>query len=195
KDTWALAWKYLLFLLLTLSTLILACSCLLYYIFKVSQIDHFSCELHTGVVLNRSAYPPVPCKLVSVGVFQVFSCINVFVYTILLVLVVIHATCPCARQRQQRQLLKPYERLPAFVCAQGLSDSSSRFDDLSIYLLFLEENPSELKSFKYVQQFLKNSKQTSTKQHAMVKDIEITLSQGGYFCPVFEFRSSLRLKS
>ncbi|XP_053474641.1 pannexin-1-like [Ictalurus furcatus] len=151
RETYALAWKYLLFLLLTLSTLILACSFLLYYIFNLSQIDHFSCELHTGVVLNRSAYPPVPCKLVSVGVFQVFSCVNVCVYMILLVFLVIHTACLCAWPRQQRQLLQPYERLPAFSCAQGLSDNFSRFEDLSIYLLFLEENLSELKSFKYVQ--------------------------------------------
>lgn len=106
--------------------------------------------VHSGVVLNQSAFPPVQCKLVAVGVFRLLSCINVAVYLLLIPVVISAALLP-ARKRQQSQLLRPYRLLPAFSHAQGLHASSCRYDDLSIYLLFLEENLSELKSFKCLQ--------------------------------------------
>ncbi|XP_060768291.1 pannexin-1b [Neoarius graeffei] len=148
--TRALAWKYLLCRVLTLLTLLMACSYLLYYICLVSRSDQFPCHIHTGTNLGDSVLPAVQCKLVAVGVFRLLSCINIAVY-LLLIPVVISAALVPTWQRQQSQLLRPYRLLPAFNHAQGLHASSGRYDDLSIYLLFLEENLSELKSYKCLQ--------------------------------------------
>lgn len=106
--------------------------------------------MYSGAVLNENVFPPVQCKLVAVGVFRLLSCINIAVY-LLLIPVVINAALIPARQRQQSQLLRPYRLLPAFNHAQGPHTSSGRYDDLSIYMLFLEENLSELKSYKCLQ--------------------------------------------
>lgn len=178
RGTRALAWKYLLCRVLTLLTILLACLYLLYYICVVSLKDQFACTLHTGkndsqvpvqcaivsvlasmlslfcvysgVVLGESVTPPVQCKLVAVGVFRLLSCINVAVYLLLIPVVIKGALLPSLK-RQQSQLLRPYKLLPAFSHAQGLNTSSGRYDDLSIYMLFLEENLSELKSYKCLQ--------------------------------------------
>ncbi|XP_053341165.1 pannexin-1b [Clarias gariepinus] len=150
RGTRALAWKYLLCRVLTLLTILLACLYLLYYICVVSLKDQFACTLHTGVVLGESVTPPVQCKLVAVGVFRLLSCINVAVYLLLIPVVIKGALLPSLK-RQQSQLLRPYKLLPAFSHTQGLNTSSGRYDDLSIYMLFLEENLSELKSYKCLQ--------------------------------------------
>lgn len=175
RGTRALALNYLLCRVLTLLTLLLACLYLLYYICLVSLSDQFSCYPHTrtshlhkhavlsvlpcakwlirvpsGVVLNQSELPAVPCKLVTVGVFRLLSRINVAVY-LLLVPVVINAALLPVRKRQHSQLLRPYRLLPTFSHAQGLHASAGCYDDLSVYLLFLEENLSELKSYKCLQ--------------------------------------------
>lgn len=106
--------------------------------------------LHSGVVLNQTLTRPVLCKLVSVGVFRLLSCVSLAVYAILIPLV-FYAPVRPTRRRQQGQVLRPYRLLPAFTHAQELHVSSRLYDDLSIYLLFLEENLSELKSYKCLQ--------------------------------------------
>uniref|UniRef100_A0A671L6L3 Pannexin-1-like n=1 Tax=Sinocyclocheilus anshuiensis TaxID=1608454 RepID=A0A671L6L3_9TELE len=150
RSSWALAAKYLLCRVLTFLTLLLACFYLTYYIFWVSTSDQFSCNLRRGV-LNESAVPDaVQCKLVAVGVFRLLSCMNLVVYLLLVPAVVYTAFQP-ARQHQRAQFLRPYHLLPAFGHVLDLQPTTRRYDDLSIYLLFLEENLSELKSYKCLQ--------------------------------------------
>ncbi|XP_051544300.1 pannexin-1-like [Myxocyprinus asiaticus] len=149
--SWALAAKYLLCRVLTLLTLLLACFYLTYYIFWVSPSDQFYCNLRTGILVNESGVPDaVQCKLVAVGVFHVLSCINLAVY-VLLVPAVLSAALQPARQHQRAQFLRPYCLLPAFGHTLDLQPTTRRYDDLGIYLLFLEENLSELKSYKCLQ--------------------------------------------
>uniref|UniRef100_A0A8C1MQC6 Pannexin n=1 Tax=Cyprinus carpio TaxID=7962 RepID=A0A8C1MQC6_CYPCA len=150
RSSWALAAKYLLCRVLTFLTLLLACFYLTYYIFWVSPSDQFSCNLRRGV-LNESVVPDaVQCKLVAVGVFRLLSCMNLVVY-LLLVPAVVYAAFQPACQHQRAQFLRPYHLLPAFGHVLDLQPTTRRYDDLSIYLLFLEENLSELKSYKCLQ--------------------------------------------
>ncbi|XP_065149661.2 pannexin-1b isoform X1 [Paramisgurnus dabryanus] len=147
----ALAAKYLLCRILTLLTLLLACVYLTYYIFWVSPSDQFSCNLRTGILSNESGIPKaVQCKLVAVGVFRLLSCINLVMYVVLVPAVVYSALQPFI-EHQHAQCLQPYRLLPAFGRSLDLQPSARRYDDLSIYLLFLEENLSELKSYKCLQ--------------------------------------------
>lgn len=104
-----------------------------------------------GILVNESVVPDaVQCKLVAVGVFRLLSCMNLAVY-LLLVPAVVYAAFQPARQHQRAQFLRPYHLLPAFGHVLDLQPSTQRYDDLSIYLLFLEENLSELKSYKCLQ--------------------------------------------
>ncbi|KAJ4918180.1 hypothetical protein JOQ06_029553 [Pogonophryne albipinna] len=138
--------KYLTCRGLTLLTLLLACSFLGYYIHLASLTDEFPCDLRTGVLKNDSMVPSVvQCKLVGVGVFRLLSYINLGVYVLLTPLVVYAAIGPA---RQSSNFLRPYELLPGFG---ALGVVTPFYNDLSIYLLFLEENLSELKSFKCLQ--------------------------------------------
>ncbi|XP_066517296.1 pannexin-1b [Hoplias malabaricus] len=148
RGTWTLAWKYLLCRVLTLLTLLLASIYLAFYICLVSLTDQFSCHLQTGVT-NDSVPLAVQCKLVAVGVFRLLSCINVCVYVLLMPAVIYSALSP-SRPQQHGSLLHPYQLLPTFSHAQGMQNPR-RYDDLSIYLLFLKENLSELKSYKCLQ--------------------------------------------
>ncbi|XP_058239068.1 pannexin-1b [Hemibagrus wyckioides] len=148
RGRWALAWKYLVCRVLTLLMVLLLFFYLLCYVCLVSASDQFSCDLHTSV--HQTATPPVLCKLVSVGVFRLLSCVSMAVYLILIPLV-FYAPVRPAWRRQQVQVLHPYRLLPAFRHSHELHVSSCRYDDLSIYLLFLEENLSELKSYKCLQ--------------------------------------------
>uniref|UniRef100_A0A8C2ICW1 Pannexin n=1 Tax=Cyprinus carpio TaxID=7962 RepID=A0A8C2ICW1_CYPCA len=151
RSSWALAAKYLLCRVLTFLTLLLACFYLTYYIFWVSPSDQFSCNLRRGILVNESVVPDaVQCKLVAVGVFRLLSCMNLVVY-LLLVPAVVYAAFQPARQHQRAQFLRPYHLLPAFGHVLDLQPTTRRYDDLSIYLLFLEENLSELKSYKCLQ--------------------------------------------
>ncbi|XP_042580308.1 pannexin-1-like [Cyprinus carpio] len=151
RSSWALAAKYLLCQVLTFLTLLLACFYLTYYIFWVSPSDQFSCNLRRGILVNESVVPDaVQCKLVAVGVFRLLSCMNLVVY-LLLVPTVVYAAFQPARQHQRAQFLRPYHLLPAFGHVLDLQPTTRRYDDLSIYLLFLEENLSELKSYKCLQ--------------------------------------------
>ncbi|XP_071770039.2 pannexin-1-like [Centroberyx gerrardi] len=138
--------KYLVCRGLTLLTLLLACLYLGYYIRLASLTDEFPCDMRTGLLKNDSAVPSaVQCKLVAVGVFRLLSYINLVVYVLLVPLVLYAALGPA---RQSSGFLRPYEMLPGFG-ALGLV--TPFYNDLSIYLLFLEENLSELKSFKCLQ--------------------------------------------
>ncbi|KAM4603828.1 pannexin-1-like [Polymixia lowei] len=138
--------KYLACRGLILLTLLLACIYLGYYIRLASLTDEFPCDMRTGVLKNDSLLPAaVQCKLVAVGVFRLLSYINLAVYVLLAPLVVYAALGPA---RQSSGFLRPYEMLPGFG-ALGLVRPF--YNDLSIYLLFLQENLSELKSFKCLQ--------------------------------------------
>ncbi|XP_074551520.1 pannexin-1b [Halichoeres trimaculatus] len=131
---------------LTLLILLLACIYLGYYIRLASLTDEFPCDLRTGVLRNDSMVPSaVQCKLVAVGVFRLLSYINLIVYVFLAPLVVYAALRPA---RQSSSFLRPYELLPGFGT---LGVVTPVYNDLSIYLLFLRENLSELKSFKCLQ--------------------------------------------
>ncbi|XP_053713052.1 pannexin-1-like [Synchiropus splendidus] len=130
----------------TLLILLLACIYLGYYISLASLTDEFSCDLRTGVLRNDSQVPSaVQCKLVAVGVFRLLSYINLVVYVFLAPLVVYAAIGPA---RQSSNFLHPYEMLPGFG---SLGVVKPFYNDLSIYLLFLQENLSELKSYKCLQ--------------------------------------------
>ncbi|XP_041641744.1 pannexin-1-like isoform X2 [Cheilinus undulatus] len=138
--------KYLVCRGLTLLILLLACIYLGYYIRLASVTDEFPCDLRTGVLKNDSMLPPaVQCKLVAVGVFRLLSYINLGVYVLLAPLVVYAALGPA---NQSSGFLRPYEMLPGFG---ALGVVTPFYNDLSIYLLFLQENLSELKSFKCLQ--------------------------------------------
>lgn len=138
--------KYLACRVLILLTLLLACLYLGYYIRLASLTDEFACDIRTGILKNDSMLPPaVQCKLVAVGVFRLLSYINLVVYVLLAPLVVYAALAPA---HQSSGFLRPYEMLPGFG-ALGLV--TPRYNDLSIYLMFLEENLSALKSFKCLQ--------------------------------------------
>ncbi|XP_008278133.1 pannexin-1 [Stegastes partitus] len=138
--------KYLACRVLTLLILLLACLYLGYYILLASLTDEFPCDLRTGVLKNDSHVPPaIQCKLVAVGVFRLLSYINLGVYMLLAPLVVFAALRPA---RQSSTFLRPYEMLPGFG---ALSVVTPIYNDLSIYLLFLRENLSELKSYKCLQ--------------------------------------------
>ncbi|XP_029950030.1 pannexin-1-like isoform X2 [Salarias fasciatus] len=138
--------KYLACRVLTLLILLLACIYLGYYIGLASLTDEFPCDLQTGVLRNDSAVPSaVQCKLVAVGVFRLLSFINLAVYVLLAPLVVYAALGPA---RQSSGFLRPYEMLPGFG---ALGVVTPFYNDLSIYLLFLHENLSQLKSYKCLQ--------------------------------------------
>lgn len=142
---WLVA-KYLACRGLTLLTLLLACLYLGYYIRLATLTDEFACDVRSGVLRNNSALPAaVQCKLVAVGVFRLLSYINLAVYILLVPLVVYAALGP---SRQSSRFLRPYEMLPSFG---NLDMATPFYNDLSVYFLFLEENLSELKSFKCLQ--------------------------------------------
>ncbi|KAF3687267.1 Pannexin-1 [Channa argus] len=141
-----LVMKYLTCRILTLLILLLACLYLGYYIQLASLTDEFPCDLRTGLLKNNSMVPSeIQCKLIAVGVFRLLSYINLGVYVLLAPLVVYAALGPA---RQSSSFLRPYEMLPGFG---ALGVVTPFYNDLSIYLLFLQENLSELKSFKCLQ--------------------------------------------
>ncbi|XP_035290875.1 pannexin-1a isoform X1 [Anguilla anguilla] len=138
--------KYLICRSLTLVTLLLACLYLGYYINLASVTDEFTCNIRTGILHNMTSIPAaMQCKLVAVGVFQLLSYINLVVYALLAPVIAYTALVPV---RQSTAFLRPYEALPTFSI---LDLTTSLYDDLSIYLLFLEENLSELKSYRCLQ--------------------------------------------
>lgn len=146
RFTRGLVVKYLACRGLTFLILVLSCTYLGYYIQLASLTDEFPCDVRTGVLKNDSVLPEaVQCKLVAVGIFRLLSYTNLAVYILLIPLVVYASLGPA---RQTSGFLKPYEILPGFGT---LGLVKPLYNDLSIYLLFLEENLSKLKSFKCLQ--------------------------------------------
>ncbi|XP_074837668.1 pannexin-1 [Carettochelys insculpta] len=134
--------KYIICRLLTLAIILFACLYLGYYISLSSMTDEFLCTIKTGILKNDTTVPEqVQCKLVAVGVFKLLSYINLIVYLSVMPLVVYAMLVPF---RRSSDILKVYELLPMF----DVLKLKSNYDDLSLYLLFLEENVSELKSYK-----------------------------------------------
>ncbi|XP_078514993.1 pannexin-1-like [Lissotriton helveticus] len=135
--------KYLFCRLLTFLVILLACIYLGFYISVFSLIDEFTCNIRSGILKNDTSLPPlIQCKLIAVGVFQLLSYINLIVYVILMPLVLLSMFKPF---RKKSDVLKVYEILPAFDVLQFHSEF---YDDLSLFLLYLEENISELTSYK-----------------------------------------------
>ncbi|XP_077578114.1 pannexin-1-like [Stigmatopora nigra] len=139
--------RYLLCRGLTLSTLLCACLYLAYYLRLASLTDDFGCTLRVGLLANDSGVPDkVQCKLIAVGVFTLLSLVNLIIFSALIP-VVIYASLRPLLCRRHASFLETYQSLPT---VSVLPTPGGQWDDLSLYLLFLEENISELKSYKYI---------------------------------------------
>ncbi|XP_057606953.1 pannexin-1 [Hippopotamus amphibius kiboko] len=135
--------KYISCRVLSLS-IILSASVYLGYYFSLSSLsDEFVCSIKSGILKNDSTVPDqFQCKLIAVGIFQLLSFINLVVYVGLAPVVIYMLFVP---SRQKTDVLKVYEILPTFDVVRFKSEG---YNDLSLYILFLEENISELKSYK-----------------------------------------------
>ncbi|XP_060013876.1 pannexin-1 isoform X1 [Lagenorhynchus albirostris] len=143
KNSKNLIVKYISCRVLSLSIILLAGVYLGYYFSLSSLSDEFICNIKSGILKNDSTVPDrFQCKLIAVGIFQLLSFINLVVYVVLAPLVVYTLFVPF---RQKTDVLKVYEILPTF---DVLHLKSEGYNDLSLYILFLEENISELKSYK-----------------------------------------------
>ena len=128
---------------LLLSTILLASIYLGYYLSLSSLSDEFVCSIKSGILKNDSTVPDkFQCKLIAVGIFRLLSFINLVVYVMLVPVVVYSLFVPF---QQKMDVLKVYEILPTFDILQLKLEG---YNDLSLYVLFLEENISELKSYK-----------------------------------------------
>ncbi|KAM4565806.1 pannexin-1-like [Odontesthes bonariensis] len=142
-----LLFYYLLCRSLNLVTLLCTCIYLGYYLHPASVTDEFSCQLRVGLLASDPSVPEkVQCKLIAVGVFSVLSFVNLVVF-IGLMPVVIYASLRPLFCHGYTRFLETYQSLPT---VSVLPSPSGQWDDLSLYLLFLEENISELKSYKYM---------------------------------------------
>ncbi|XP_078103176.1 pannexin-1-like [Sander vitreus] len=138
---------YLLCRGLTLVTLLCACVYLGYYLRLASKTDEFGCSLRVGLLASDPGVPDkVQCKLVAVGVFYLLSLVNLVLF-IALIPVVIYAGLRPLFCHGYARFLETYQSLPT---VSVLPTPGNQWDDLSLYLLFLEENLSELKSYKYI---------------------------------------------
>ncbi|XP_068173456.1 pannexin-1-like [Antennarius striatus] len=138
---------YLLCRGLTLVTLICACVYLGYYLRLASVTDEFGCTLRVGLLASDPGVPDkVQCKLIAVGVFSLLSLVNLVLF-IALMPVVIYASVRPLFCHGYARFLEIYQLLPTVGL---LPTPDGRWDDLSLYLLFLGENISELKSYKYI---------------------------------------------
>ncbi|KFO29216.1 Pannexin-1 [Fukomys damarensis] len=143
KNSNNLITQYISCRLVTLTIILLACIYLGYYFSLSSLSDEFVCSIKSGILKNDSTVPDqFQCKLIAVGIFQLLSFINLVVYVLLTPVVIYTLFVPC---RQKTDVLKVYEILPTF---DVLHLKSEGYNDLSLYNLFLEENISELKSYK-----------------------------------------------
>ncbi|XP_030007148.1 pannexin-1-like [Sphaeramia orbicularis] len=132
---------------LTLVTLACACVYLGYYLRLAPVTDNFNCTLRVGLLKSDPSVPDmVQCKLIAVGVFSLLSLVNLVVFTAL-VPVVIYASLRPLFCQGYAHFLEIYQSLPT---VSVLPNPGGQWDDLSLYLLFLEENISELKSYKYM---------------------------------------------
>ncbi|KAK2846517.1 hypothetical protein Q5P01_009516 [Channa striata] len=142
-----LLFRYLLCRCLTLVTLVCACVYLGYYLRLASVTDEFGCTLRVGLLVSEPGVPEkVQCKLIAVGVFSLLSLVNLVLF-IALVPVVIYAGLRPLFCHGYARFLHTYQSLPTVSI---LPTPDGHWDDLSLYLLFLEENISELKSYKYM---------------------------------------------
>lgn len=138
---------YLLCRALTLVTLLCACVYLGYYLRLATHTDQFSCTLRVGLLISDPTVPDkVQCKLIAVGVFSLLSMVNLIVF-VALVPVVIYSSLRPLFCHGYAQFLETYQSLPT---VSVLPTPAGQWDDLSLCLLFLEENISELKSYKYI---------------------------------------------
>ncbi|KAL2096230.1 hypothetical protein ACEWY4_008378 [Coilia grayii] len=134
--------RYVLCRLLTLLVLLMAILYLSYYIRLSAQTDEFACSIRTGILQNSSDVPAAfPCKLVAVGIFQLLSLINVCVYGVLMPACVYALLVPL---RQSQDFLSPFQLLPTLE----VMTFEPAWDDLSLFLLLLEANIYQLKSYK-----------------------------------------------
>ncbi|XP_018530350.1 pannexin-1 [Lates calcarifer] len=132
---------------LTLVTLLCACVYLGYYLRLASVTDDFGCTLRVGLLASDPSIPEkVQCKLIAVGVFSLLSLVNLILF-IALIPVVIYASLRPLLCTSYARFLETYQSLPT---VSVLPVPGGQWDDLSLYLLFLEENISELKSYKYI---------------------------------------------
>ncbi|KAF6732386.1 Pannexin-1 [Oryzias melastigma] len=155
-----LLFYYLLCRGLTLVTLLCACIYLGYYCSLASIKDDFNCTLRVGLLESDPTVPEkVQCKLIAVGVFSVLSLVNLVVFAALMPVVIFAGLRPLLFQ-EHAQFLETYQSLPTVSL---LPAPSGQCDDLSMYLLFLEENLSELKSYKYIKvlEMLKKNEECS----------------------------------
>ncbi|KAM9359619.1 pannexin-1-like [Symphorus nematophorus] len=142
-----LLFYYLLCRGLTLITLLCACVYLGYYLRLASLTDEFGCTLRVGLLVSDPGVPEkVQCKLIAVGVFSLLSMVNLILF-IALIPVVIYASLRPLFCHGYARFLEAYQSLPTVGV---LPAPGGQWDDLSLYLLFLEENISELKSYKYI---------------------------------------------
>ncbi|KAG7255678.1 hypothetical protein CRUP_009326 [Coryphaenoides rupestris] len=129
--------------------LILLCTCVYlgYYLRLASLTDQFGCSLRTGLLVDDPSVPEkVQCKLIAVGVFSLLCLVNLVLFSAL-VPVVIYAGLRPILCLGYASFLDTYQSLPT---VSVLPRPGSQWDDLTLYLLFLEENLSELKSYKYI---------------------------------------------
>ncbi|XP_070761803.1 pannexin-1-like [Enoplosus armatus] len=142
-----LLFYYLLCRGLTFVTLVCACVYLAYYLRLASFTDEFGCTLRVGLLASDPGVPDkVQCKLIAVGVFSLLSYVNLVLF-IALIPVVIYACLRPLFCHGYARFLETYQSLPT---VSVLPTPGGQWDDLSLYLLFLEENISELKSYKYI---------------------------------------------
>ncbi|XP_011480574.1 pannexin-1 [Oryzias latipes] len=142
-----LLFYYLLCRGLTLVTLLCACIYMGYYYSLASVKDDFDCKLRVGLLESDPTVPEkVQCKLIAVGVFSLLSLVNLVVFAALMPVVVFAGLRPLLF-REHAKFLEIYQSLPTVGV---LPPPNGQCDDLSMYLLFLEENLSELKSYKYI---------------------------------------------
>ncbi|XP_029943323.1 pannexin-1 [Salarias fasciatus] len=140
---------YLLCRGLTLVTLLCACCYLGYYLRLASVQDEFGCSLRVGLLESDASVPElVQCKLIAVGVFSLLSLVNL-VFFLGLIPVVVFAGLRPLLLRGHARFLETYQSLPT-VSVLPSPTGAGQCNDLSLYLLFLEENVSELKSYKYI---------------------------------------------
>ncbi|KAK9521336.1 hypothetical protein VZT92_021153 [Zoarces viviparus] len=162
---------YLLCRGLTLVTLLCACVYLGYYLRLATVTDEFSCELRVGLLASDPSVPEkVHCKLIAVGVFSLLSLVNLVLFIALIPAVIYAAARPLFCTGHAR-FLETYQSLPT---VSVLPNPANQWDDLSLYLLFLEENVSELKSYKYI------------------KVLELLKRQGEYYGENFDVMSLLQ---
>ncbi|CAL8351575.1 unnamed protein product [Lota lota] len=129
--------------------LILLCACLYlgYYLRLASLTDEFGCSLRTGLLVDNLTVPEkVQCKLIAVGVFSLLCLVNLVLFSAM-VPVVIYASLRPLFWVGYASFLETYQSLPTVSI---MPRPNGQWDDLALYLLFLEENLSELKSYKYM---------------------------------------------